>query len=1485
MEMQDNPIMPQEVSLEDTPIAQPKDSSGKSKDTDSYEAGQAAFLDNYVTGNPVLENYNYYSGVINKSEDLRRLSEQKASMDSTALEEALVEDPYGESGSIQQTSQAVQASMEQVFNKKDDPDHQFMETLVGPENVNLEEVDRQAAYSRMYKIVSDAEEELGVGDYVGDFFISAIPFWESKRGGSLTGKYFNQEGMIQQAIARFKNKPIAEQEAMFPYLKEHLENTVGDVHTVNILSNFLKPLGSENRQGFSNAEKVFDAIDVAGMGPLVKAAFKGLKTGFNTVKSAKALGNEEGAIEINTAALADPTTAKAAGLSEGTATSNALPYDVSREDLSSTPGLSAKTLKGLDEYFGRVDKTADDIIAGNSFLKEGLVSTRQRAELEAEAIAKLQSEKADNIVISAQDEVSTTFSYQTLDESGELTEQTRTMQLSLNDAGQYEQSEIGLIAKYLGSPSAHARGTLAEDVQTAQRVDYLNDRLNKQLLLQVKDALKPIGMLPTKKNKASHARVDNALIEGDEWKNADGTRGRVFKPDELISRFGLEENEISSYYRLNRLYNNLHRIRNHEVRQERVVKGYKGINFTRNEEMMDGKPFETANDGRLSLTNSNTNYVYDAELDDLVAVRGDSSKVLDDAYNNDKKLVRLSSAYDIGGGRTKVNYALVSNDSITDLPQQVLPRKKGYVARSYKDATYFVKETFEEVVDGDKTIPGSKTLRFFDNKKDADIYVEQLVQKEVSKVSKELEAKRAAYDKKVASYEKSMERYNAGKRKTKPSVPKPPNLDKKFANIEAAARAKYKARADREEATLASAMGDVSNGTGGLYTGARAQDDILFGLNGDKPQRLNSFESLTRNINNLSKFTSINQWRMGMEQRWINTVNRIYEEKGMANRVTDFARLSPDAENAKEIDFLNQAYDRIKTWQGVPTQSEQAWTGMMNRLYELAGNKGYKKTAKMLGYLGSKDPVSVARATSFHSLLGWFNFSQLIVQAQGAVIAASLGAGKYLTKSVGQSTALHMMDVGKSGIRGAAKQIGRASGMTEKEVLKFHELWRKAGYFDSVKQTADHAAVSKGYGLNMELFKRVSDSGLVFYRAGELVNRRMSFSVAVNRWLEKGAERTIESIDDAALKSIMDDANAMMLGMTKANRAAWQKGVLGIPSQFLQVTTKFVETAGGFNKAFSKEDRQRMIAAQFALYGTAGVPGVGLGTKIAMESMGITQQEVDNNPGLAKAWNDGIIGAATFWMLGADIEVASRGSLLRGVSDFMDTWFVRESTMTEKFLGAFGSTQTRFWDSFMHQMKPFTLGNMSTIDMTDVASLVAMPFLDTISTSRNIVKAEYMQRLDAIYSGAGRLHDSHDFNMTEEWAMRLGFQPTRDSETWDIIEQSKAAESLKQTVIEYTLKEMNSFALKYPNGDFTDAEFAKHNARLSSALGVLDPDEAMEVNETIFREISGDSRRAKAVARAYRNTKTSITGEASAWHSALLGSQVLRVGEPLEEQE
>lgn len=1453
MAIQDTPVGEYEApSFFDAPIEEVK-TAPRNEANDNLVAVEAAFLDNYVNGAPVAESFFTHKDSNRQYEAAENLSKQKAEMDSLDVAEELLGNPGDSEDEILVNTSAAMEANNNI--EKADTEQHFAESALGPDG-SLEDADKVATDLRLQKMLNEWQSEISGGDKfveVGKAF--TVPFLESARGIKLTGEYFGAKEEVQSAIRAFRNLPEEEQVKIFPSLKREIVDKVGDVDAIGILSSFLEPGGDQNFDRYGGEEVVWDILDATGVGYALTWAFRKTSKAASTVKTLKDLRNHRAAEEAATGAVVDPEIASAMGLDETAAVANALPFDTSVEIIERQGGLSNKITDGLKEYFDEADAVTRDINTGTGFLREQTVSNSYRNTLEDAAKQKFQAEKAENIRITGKSDTTTTFEYQVLDEAGELTDKTYELKLDLNNSGEFEQSTIGLIREYVGSPTAFARGMLKEDVKTAERIDYLQSRMNEQLKKLTRDALRPVGLVPTPKNKESLAKVDKVLREGDEWKNSDGSRGTVFSPDDLRTKFGLTEKESSAYYRVNRLYNNLWHIRNTEKRKEMDTLGYRNVSFTENGDSSFGKTYENALTARSSLHDKSINQIYDATTDSILDLKTAKSDIISESYANDKVLVKMDDPYELAENRGMFRYALVNADEVGDLPQQVLHRKSGYVPRIYEDAAYFVKERKRATVDGDKDHFYKSTLRFFDNKKDADTYRNGLKESYVAKQLEEVDI----------------------------SGMEPSAVSKLEEKLWKEADETYIRLSDREEETLSAASGEVSHGSGGLYTGARAQDDILFGLEGDRANRVNSFDSLMRNIGNVSRYASINQWRLGMEQRWINTANRIMKDKGQEANITKFERLAKTSESSPEVRFLNKVFDQIRDWQGFPTPEEQFFSNVMRGFYDWTADRDHKKMAKLLGNFKDVDPVAAARATAFHTLLGFFNPAQLWVQAQGAAVAVSVGAGKHLTRSMGNTMALSMLGHGAVD----SKRLGmlaKASKQDKAELEALHNAWVKTGYQDSVLQTADHAAAAKGYGMTLDGVRRVADQGMLFYRHGEMFNRRMSFSLAVERWKDAKGVKTLKGMSDSDLKKIMDDTNNLLLNMGKANRAPWQKGLLSLPTQFLQVTTKFLETALGFNENFTRMERGRLVFGQLALYGTAGVPLVSLGGMIAKEVFGMTQEDIDNNPTAVKAINDGVWGVWGLQLFGADVEMSSRGSLLSGVSDFIDNWFMEESSFATKMLGAFGSTGQRFFDDFAKRLRPISLNAIEDIDFSDIGALVASPVFSSFSSYNNMQKAIIMDRLDAAYSRSGR-KVAEGFSPGDAFMQAMGFQPTKVANAYGLRQRQEYVESTKKAVQSDILNTMNDFAAKHPDGEYTDKEWEAHQTQLSVLKSVLDPDELLETQEFLRREMLGPSKLDYASSRYVENMKNDTFNDISLIQQTLLGSKLISTGNPTEEQE
>lgn len=1426
----DTPIQELPVNL-DTPVVDSAPVSGTSDRLENFRAIKGAYIDHYNTGRPLMDAYLDRKAAFDKEGELMQLSQQKFKEDTTSAMEAyeviLEEDPeiFAEAVEIE----ATELGPEREAMAKD-PDLQFVDSIASPD-MDMEGKERLANYIKLYEILEKSTSELSTADYIMDFGTSLLPFVDTASEASTFGGVLGNEDAVRDIIFNFKQQDFETQQAQFPQLAEEILGGLGPIRGIDALTKFIDPATGDELGDFSNWWKVIDAVDLATLGTTAAIRANKFRQAFNLPNLLNRSGNKDGAGDVVAAALADNEIADAANMTPETAFGDAVAFDTSTIDPAYTGGISDNVLQSREDFFGSADRTIEDIMRGNGRLREGILNSVERSTKEKLAEEQFSKAKHENIRIIGKTENTTTFSYQTKDADGNLQDETYTLDLTLDDVGQYYQDELGSTGDLFLSPTVMLKGLARLDVATAERLDAQTAKVFRELTDLQKEATAPLGNLLSPKARASIKKVEHVLLEGDMYENGDKTRGTVFDVDKLKGHYHLNEAEIETYYRTNRLFNNLWRLRNNTKREEMVALKFKQVNLL-DDEYSFGKPHLTEGDAVQAVARASSKQGFDVQADEVVEL---TKEYLEEQYALGKVLVKLPEGYNSGAGRGKYTNVLVEAESVRELPSVVLNRKKGYVPRISQNGDWFVKEFGDEVIDGQLTTSPLKTLRYFDNKADAETYRQQLIDEAMKSVE------------------------DGGEGLT-----------------EKQARNKYQSLEDREQEIISTATGKFSNGSGGLYTAARAEDEILFGLKGDDAIRVNPYDALVRNIANISRAVPINQWRLGMEQRWINTARALTGEE-----INKFGEFPKSIEGTRKGKFLNTMAQQIRDWQGFPTESEQFFNSVSQRMHEWALNGDREKVAKVTGWMRDKDPVSATRAVAFHALLGWFNPAQLWVQAQGMSIAVSINMGKNLTKTLKTTTGLTVLgediaDVGKTRMKLAAK----AAGVSEDELRTVYELWDRSGLADSILQTADHAAAIRGHGIAMDALKRASDRGLFFYRGGELLNRRMSFSTALDEW-QTATGRKIPSNDE--LKGIVDRTNNLMLNLSKANRASWQKGLLSVPTQFIQVSTKALESVTGANNNFTPAERGRILAGQIALYGAAGVPLANLGVNYLIEVAGFTQDDIDNNPVLVKTINDGFWGFVTLGVFGVDSEVASRGSLIRGVTDFIDNWMYSESTVGNKLLGAFGAVNQRFWDQFIDDARPLFYAS-ETMDVIDIAKIPVMPFLSSVSTWRNGEKAVFMQQMDAILNRHGDVLIGREFDWRESLMAAIGFQHSEEAQIYDLNTMSENVIQANKKIADMIIERMNDDIIRKEQG-ILDAKRIAETQQFNAILyGSLEYDRQLDVRNNVRRRIEGDSQQGKAI-RRYRdkvvgNTMTGINDI----QAAILGTNVQRLNNPEDEE-
>lgn len=1304
------------------------------------------------------------------------------------------------------TQEQVEGNLEAVQSISDDLDKEGMDEnlqFVRSSSQGLldPETEKQIAVNlTVSKMIKDISDNMGWFEVIDNGIELLIPGGIFKDNYDLSGNPFNTKEWMRNFVLNFKQLSPEQQLDILPTVRQFFWDKLDNKFTVmSALDKLIQPGSEEDMSEFSAIWATLDLLDIGVIGAsVILNISRSVKT-LNAVKTMEMSNNIEKAGEINAASVMDAEIAVTANVDRNTtAVNNATGFEISGLDEAAAPDISQETMQRINLFTDQVQQTTKGIEGSDLFLREGLLQKAERNSIESAKIEELTGiPNIENVSVAERGDGVTTFTFDVRKADGSFDRKKYNMQLSLDDVGQYEQSSIGVVSRFAVSPTVWAKKNLIDDVHAAIRADSANAKIMNQLIALQREATKSIlgpaglkGITPVGRKKL--AQLDQVLMVGDESK-------RVYTPLELkagVDGIKLDEKQIEAYYKVRSVVDSLFQLRNSTKRQELHIKGMRHITLSE-EAFQIGKPFHELDTAQGSLAAGKPKIVWRKDSNQFIRT---TELELDTDYAHGYRLVRFNEPVTPPGEFDKVNYALVHIDDITDLPNTVLHYRDGYVPKINQNVNYFVKEFTPSRIDGENIAATDgradvTTLRFFDNRRDAETFMEAEAARDPNRVLRVLEDRQL------------------------------------------------------EQERRSGAVDGPGVGGYGMYTGPRASEDIPFGLDGLKPDRLGSFEAISRNLASVSRYVPRNAWRLGMEQRAINTANSLLP----GTRFSHFNQLVnvPDTEAGR---FIRKLHDQIEEWMGFPTKEELLWSAMVQETYESVGMAKWMPNfgKKSIQYLKHKDPIASARAAAFHSLLGWFNPIQIFVQAQGAAVAMSTNLFRplELANSLRLQTALAAVDHidSTAGIAHAAK----AFGMKTEDLVEMKKLWTQTGLRDSILTTADHAAAARGHGVAMDSLSRLANKGLFNYRIGELFNRRTSFTTALLRWKANNPGKVVKSED---LKDILTRTNDMMLNLTKANRASWQKGALSIPTQFLQVSTKTMETLLGGNTAFTRVERGQIFTGQLLLYGAAGIPLGSMGANWLVQQMGYTSQsdiETKLDPLTRKAINEGFEGWATMAMFGIDIDIGARASLASGVNQFLDRLLFEDSTLAEQFLGAFGSANSRFWQGFDGVYEPLSMGmaGVREFDPLQAFSDIA----ETLSSWNNVSKALFMHRFDIIKDRHGRPIRKRDFTTSEEIARALGFRLSEEVQVYDLKDMLKAKKDLRSDVIDSIVKVMWDYSIKAHGEELTDDY--KDSARRKMALLMQTLDTSAErkiVRDAVKERMSNGT---DEFSRAWRKVRT-----------------------------
>lgn len=1250
-----------------------------------------------------------------------------------------------------------------------------------PSIVSEETRNSLAINAQLQDSVLELVASQGIWGLIGDIALDLIPTKMVIDVIQATDSYnpFTWGTVITKLIHKYQVMTPEEKLEAVPVLQQQLlDDGVVKFRVASIITAILDPT---KEQRVSNEFGVFAPIsgvlDIFVVASLLKMASRA-KTVSNIIKLASKSGSTDRAAKLNTTILIDDEegVAKLVGIDRTTtAINNSTPFNVSAADPAADPSISGAVFNNIVKYRQNLRADLNKLEEGATFIAEPTIleadipAAVKRIDNIFDDFVFSMAKRGKIISISRVDKTVTprgvTYDFIYKDIAGTSDDIGRFTRNFVRDDNSFWTTlpkPTGL-SKFLLSMKARAAGGLRrvfggealetdflEAVNGAIRLDYADSTVRTQFSKLLLEAVKPITALKfnIKKRTKKIEELAEVLTYGDEV----GDAGRVFTAGELrsgVAGHRLDGAQIETYYNIRALLDGVADLRNTRHYNSFIERDVKTI-------FMDGKAAafgvveKSSGEAVKSLAKSGIASIWDSVSGASISISnlGD----LEVAYARGKRIVKLEDT--ILRGNKQHQWAWVDVADIHAPPRQVLHLKIGYVPRINPRAEWFVQLLTETTIDG---IPRThrKAIRGFET---------------------ELQAKNFRND-----YEADIS-IGAIKTGREPRVV-----------------------INRESEIEQFRVGTPEGGSaGGLIYGPRKFEALPFGPVEDEiaTPRLGAFQSIGLYMENSKNFVTRNEWRMAMRAKWENSAR-----KATGNKKITFEEPDTAQKNAT----LMEAHAQINEWSGFRSPSEQIWDDIVQSLYEVTVDAKGKPgiVAESIHSMKHKDAAAAIKTATFHALLGGINPAQIIVQSSGAAVAASTNMFRpdKLAAIVYRQNAMFLAGIGDVMEHPAAvKKIAKAFGWKELTFKKHMELWKRTGFEDSTMMSADIAAAQSGFGLTASGWRKAQELSTVGFREGELFNRRISFLTAIE---ELGGIDKV--LGNAGLeRAMVTRVSDFLLNLGPANRAWWQKGVWGIPTQFAQIMTKTIETYMGLNGSFNKADRFKLFMTQFALYGTAALPAGAWFARHYMDQTGWTQSEInlpENRAKLALV-NGGIFDFLMNSYIGADVTMAERTSLLNSFDQgFMD-FFEKETTLYDRVTGPAGGVAKRVWEKigvmspwFARYPMPDEFDDLTPQDILDVTMYLledaAEVGLSPFSTTRQVIKyrdmTEYNRIMDKNFNMVAGGPAEPEYNTMTRVMILMGAKSNQEDEKQTILQMNQNFDDY----VEYKVKSLMHAYMRY----------------------------------------------------------------------------------------
>lgn len=640
-----------------------------------------------------------------------------------------------------------------------------------------------------------------------------------------------------------------------------------------------------------------------------------------------------------------------------------------------------------------------------------------------------------------------------------------------------------------------------------------------------------------KLSNESKLKVDAALRKTEKLK-------RDMNSLELEAENIISDAEKEAYYAYRSMRNVQWYVKNNEATRQLIAEGFNDISVRLSDDIKLRGPAK-----KVELSSLIGKRVYNAEENKFVVLTQEN---IVEFQNQGLSAIQFKQGQTIEGVKGEITRVLAPiNKTIVGDIQQAVGKIDGAFSRVYEEE-WWLKLKGKKTVDGEQTAEDLLiAFRTANSENNAKKYVEGFNRLKNLRSSGVI-IDEAAISKELGNFEKDgkelAEQFNAGKFDDV-------SLDYNYSRMDDAFI----------RDVIGTGIGDRTKGT--VFWSGRTDNEVKSITNGSiQSEILGPLESLNAEINNTSNFTSINEWRRNTIQKWYNSFYDVLPatmQNGKAEEA--FFRSANELKGSildkDRVAQMLSTRDFILNQMGVLTTDEKLVRAAVSKLTSAITNTKLGQLPGM-AHVGSllrkADVPQFFKSVSSTMMLGMFNASQLVVQSSGMLLASSMHPvhgikAAYSVRPILMALASDNPSVWK---RMFKLTSSKEMGMTENEYTRIAAAIRRTGLVDNIGAsslvTAEEGIVNIFGSKNLRSFNKAQ---MGFFNKGEEINRIASFDIARREFMEKFPDVVWDT--DEALQQIISRADDMTMNMTKVTEAQYQKGLLGIPFQFLQHNIKF----------------------------------------------------------------------------------------------------------------------------------------------------------------------------------------------------------------------------------------------------------------------------------------------------------------------------------------